>query len=131
MIKVAMVSLYVDDVVKAHAFYTDVLGFETRMHVDGGGGFPFVTVGAAGAQGDLQLLLEPGHGPIAEPYRAALRAADLPCVVFSVDDVRAEYARLGALGVTFPQPPTRQGPVLTAVLDDTVGNLVQISQPIG
>ncbi|MFJ2770241.1 VOC family protein [Streptomyces sp. NPDC087300] len=131
MIKVAMVSVYVDDVQRAHAFYTGVLGFETRMHVDVGGGFPFVTVGAAGAQEDLQLLLEPGQGPIAEPYRAALRAADLPCVVFSVDDLRAEYERLGALGVSFPQPPTVQGPVLTAVLDDTVGNLVQLSQPTG
>ncbi|QEU94984.1 glyoxalase/bleomycin resistance/extradiol dioxygenase family protein [Streptomyces kanamyceticus] len=131
MIKVAMVSVYVDDVAKAQAFYTDVLGFETRTHIDMEDGNLFVTVGAAGAQADLEVLLEPGQGPIAEPYRAALRAADLPCIVFSVDDVRAEHERLGALGVTFPQPPTEQGPLLTAVLDDTVGNLVMLSQPIG
>lgn len=130
MIKVAMTSVYVDDVAKAHAFYTEVLGFETRMHMDLGGGTLFVTVGAAeGAQQDLQLLLEPGQGPIAEPYRTAVKAAGLPCIVFSVDDVQQEYDRLRALGVEFTQAPTEQGPVITAVLDDTVGNLVQLAQP--
>ncbi|MFC4499071.1 MULTISPECIES: VOC family protein [Streptomyces] len=132
MIKVAMTSVYVDDVAKAHAFYTDVLGFETRLSMDLGGGTLFVTVGAAeGAQQDLQLLLEPGQGPIAEPYRAALKEAGLPCIVFSVDDIEAEYERLRALGVEFTQAPLEQGPVITAVLDDTSGNLVQLAQPKG
>ncbi|KOU69670.1 glyoxalase/bleomycin resistance protein/dioxygenase [Streptomyces sp. MMG1533] len=130
MIKVAMTSVYVDDVAKAHAFYTDVLGFETRIHMDLGGGTLFVTVGAPeGAQQDLQLLLEPGQGPIADPYRKAVREAGLPCIVFSVDDIGAEYERLQKLGVRFTQGPQEQGPVVTAVLDDTVGNLVQLAQP--
>ncbi|MFF7975469.1 VOC family protein [Streptomyces sp. NPDC007905] len=130
MIKVAMTGVYVDDVARAHAFYTGVLGFETRLHVDLGGGTPFVTVGAPhGAQPDLQLLLEPGEGPIAEPYRKALYEAGLPCIVFSVDDLRAEYHRLRGLGVRFTHPPQEQGPVLAAVFDDTVGNLVQLTQP--
>ncbi|MFD5271010.1 VOC family protein [Streptomyces sp. NPDC058335] len=132
MIKVAMTSVYVDDVAKAHAFYTDVLGFETRMHMDVGGGTLFVTVGAAdGAQQDIQLLLEPGQGPIAEPYRAALRQAGLPCIVFSVDDLRAEFERLSGLGVHFAQKPQKQGPMYLAILDDTVGNWVQLTQMKG
>ncbi|MDH6627039.1 catechol 2,3-dioxygenase-like lactoylglutathione lyase family enzyme [Streptomyces sp. LBL] len=127
-----MTSVYVDDVAKAHAFYTEVLGFETRLHMDLGGGTLFVTVGAAqGAQPDLQLLLEPGQGPIADPYRTALREAGLPCMVFSVDDIEAEYQRLRELGVEFTQEPREQGPVVAAVLDDTVGNLVQLVQPKG
>ncbi|MBJ6638287.1 MULTISPECIES: VOC family protein [unclassified Streptomyces] len=130
MIKVAMTSVFVDDVAKAHAFYTEVLGFETRLHMDPGGGTPFVTVGAReGAQPDLQLLLEPGQGPIAEPYRTALYEAGIPCIVFSVDDLPAEYERLRGLGVRFPHPPREQGPVLAAVFDDSVGNLVQLTQP--
>ncbi|CAM5688684.1 VOC family protein OS=Streptomyces alboniger OX=132473 GN=CP975_19850 PE=4 SV=1 [Streptomyces alboniger] len=130
MIKVAMTSVYVDDVSRAHAFYTDVLGFETRVHMDLGGGTLFVTVGAPeGAQQDLQLLLEPGQGPIADPYRKAVREAGLPCIVFSVDDIEAEYERLRKLGVEFVQGPQEQGPVIMAVLDDTVGNLVQLAQP--
>jgi hypothetical protein len=44
-----------------------------------------------------------------------------------VDDVHKEYERLRALGVTFTQPPTAMGPVTTAVLDDTCGNLIQIA----
>ncbi|MDO0928163.1 VOC family protein [Streptomyces sp. TG1A-8] len=132
MIRVAMTSVYVDDVARAHAFYTGVLGFETRLHVDPGDGAPFVTVGAPeGAQRELQLLLEPGGGPVAEPYRTALYEAGIPCIVFSVDDLRAEYERLRGLGVRFTHPPRDQGPVLAAVFDDTVGNLVQLTQPVG
>ncbi|RII18334.1 Glyoxalase/Bleomycin resistance protein/Dioxygenase superfamily protein [Streptomyces sp. YIM 130001] len=128
MIKVAMTSVYVEDVGKAHAFYTDVLGFETRNHLDMGDGTPFVTIGAAGAQRDLEVLLEPGGSTIAQTYTAALREAGLPCIVCSVDDVKGEYERLSDLGVRFSQEPHREGPVLTTVLDDTVGNLVQLIQ---
>ena len=39
----------------------------------------------------------------------------------------AEYERLSAMGVRFTQPPTEMGPVTTAVLDDTCGNLIQIA----
>ena len=42
-------------------------------------------------------------------------------------DVNAEYERLAAQGVRFTQPPTAMGPVMTAVLDDTCGNLIQIA----
>ncbi|MDQ0990336.1 VOC family protein [Streptomyces sp. V3I7] len=130
MIKVAMTHVYVDDVPTAHTFYTDVLGFETRTYLDLGGGTLFVTVGApGGTQQDLQLLLEPGEGPIAEPYRRALYEAGIPCIVFAVDDIRAEYARLRTRGVHFTHEPQEQGPVIAAVLDDTVGNLVQLAQP--
>lgn len=122
--------MYVDDVAKAHAFYTEVLGFETRTDLDLGGGARFVTVGAAGAQPELQLLLEPGQGPIAEPYRKALREAELPSIVFTVDDIHAEYERLRTLGVEFTQSPRTEGPLITAVLDDTVGNLIQLAQPL-
>lgn len=130
MIKVAMTGVYVDNVERAHAFYTGVLGFETRTHLDLGGGTLFITVGAPdGAQPDLQLLLEPGDNPIAESYRTALYEAGLPSIVFSVDDLRAEYDRLRDLGVRFTHAPQDQGPVLAAVLDDSVGNLVQLTQP--
>lgn len=124
-----MTSVYVDDVAKAHAFYTGVLGFETRTRTDLGDGATLVTVGAGeGAQRDLELLLEPGQDPIAKPYRKAVREAGLPVIVFSVTDLRAEYERLRGEGVAFVQEPRDQGQVLTAVLDDTVGNLVQLAQ---
>ncbi|ORT53936.1 VOC family protein [Streptomyces sp. CB03238] len=128
MIRIAMTSVYVDDEEKAHAFYTDVLGFETRTNLDLGEA-RFITVAAPGQ--DVELLLEPGDSPVAEEYRKGLREAGLPCIVLGVDDLGAEHERLSGLGVRFTQPPTGQGPVLTAVLDDTVGNLIQLAQPLG
>ncbi|MFF8292137.1 VOC family protein [Streptomyces sp. NPDC016309] len=128
MIRIAMTSVYVDDEDRAHVFYRDVLGFATRTDLDLGGA-RFITVSAPGQ--DVELLLEPGDSPLAERYRRGLRDAGLPCIVLGVDDLAAEYERLSGLGVRFTQPPTEQGPVLTAVLDDTVGNLVQLTQPLG
>lgn len=46
---------------------------------------------------------------------------------FAVDDVQAECERLRSLGDRFTQEPTSMGPVTTAVLDDTCGNLIQIA----
>ena len=41
--------------------------------------------------------------------------------------VEAEHKRLSALGVRFTQQPLTMGPMTTAVLDDTCGNLIQIA----
>jgi hypothetical protein len=41
--------------------------------------------------------------------------------------VHAEFDRLKGLGVRFTQEPVAMGPVTTAVLDDTCGNLIQIT----
>ena len=60
------------------------------------------------------------------PFTEALVADGIPMNQFAVDDVQAEYERLSSLGVTFTQLPTTMGPITTAVLDDTVGNLIQL-----
>ena len=41
--------------------------------------------------------------------------------------VKVAAALVSALGVAFTQPPTEMGPVSTAGLDDTCGNLIQIA----
>jgi hypothetical protein len=41
--------------------------------------------------------------------------------------VHAEVERLKGLGVQFTQDATDFGPVVTAVLDDTCGNLIQLA----
>lgn len=130
MIRLAMTGVHVEDVERAHAFYTEVLGFETRTRLDMGSTL-FVTVGApGGAQRDVALLLEPSDDDVARVYREGLFAKGLPAIVFSVDDLRAEHERLTGLGVRFVQEPVAQGPTLMAVLDDTVGNLVQLMEPL-
>lgn len=66
--------------------------------------------------------------PAVGPFRDALLADGIPSTSFAVDDIQAEYERLLALGVEFTQPPTPMGPVTAAVLDDTVGNLIMLTQ---
>ena len=52
----------------------------------------------------------------------------IPFTMFTVDDVRGEFKRLRGLGVRVTQEPASMGPVTTAVLDDTCGNLIQLTQ---
>lgn len=72
-------------------------------------------------------LLEPDGHPAAGPFKKALVADGIPYTQFTVDDVHAEVERLKGLGVRFTQEATDMGPVVTAVLDDTCGNLIQIA----
>jgi predicted enzyme related to lactoylglutathione lyase len=75
------------------------------------------------------LLLEPDAHPAARPFKEALRLDGIPVTSFAVDDVEQEVIRLESLGVHFTQPAVEMGPVTTAVLDDTCGNLIQIASP--
>ena len=79
----------------------------------------------------VELVLEPDEHPAAKPFKAALVEDGIPFTSFGVDDVEREYERLHELGVRFTQEPTAMGPVTTAVLDDTCGNLVQIAAQSG
>jgi len=86
-----------------------------------------LTVVSPEAPDGVELLLEPNAHPAAQAYQEALVADGIPATSFAVDDVQAEFERLSAAGVTFLQPPTEMGPVTTAVLEDTCGNLIQIA----
>jgi predicted enzyme related to lactoylglutathione lyase len=74
-----------------------------------------------------ELLLEPAGHPAVRPFKEALVADGIPVTSFAVDDVAAECERLQGLGVKFTQQPLEMGPVVTAVFDDTCGNLIQIA----
>lgn len=63
-----------------------------------------------------------------KPYKAALVEDGIPATSFAVADAQAEYERLSSEGVRFLQPPVDHGTVVTAVLDDTCGNLIQIAE---
>nr|CEL13813.1 Lactoylglutathione lyase and related lyases [Kibdelosporangium sp. MJ126-NF4]CTQ88181.1 Lactoylglutathione lyase and related lyases [Kibdelosporangium sp. MJ126-NF4] len=121
-------SVFVDDQEKALAFYTDILGFEKKHDVPAGGA-RWLTVTSPGDPDGVELLLEPNGNPIATQYQKGLREAGIPATMFGTDDVRADYERLGKLGVVFTQPPTALGPVTNAVFEDTCGNLIALSQP--
>ncbi|HVN11448.1 MAG TPA: VOC family protein [Kineosporiaceae bacterium] len=124
--KITIASVLVDDQEKALAFYTDVLGFRKKTDLPLGE-HRWLTVVSPDSPDGVELLLEPDEHPAAKPFKAALVEDGIPFTSFGVDDVQREYERLTALGVRFTQAPTAVGPVTTAVLDDTCGNLVQIA----
>jgi len=125
--RIHLASVLVDDQAKALAFYTDVLGFTKKNDVPLGG-HRWLTVVSPQTPDGPELLLEPSEHPAVKPFKDALVADGIPWTSFAVDDVRAEFERLRERGVRFTQEPVEMGPVTTAVLDDTCGNLIQIAQ---
>lgn len=128
--RISYTSLLVDDQVKALRFYTDILGFVVKHDVPMGD-TRWITVVSAEDPDGTELVLEPDSHPAVTPFKDALVADGIPFTAFVVDDVHAEYERLLGQGVTFTQPPTDMGPVTTAVLDDTCGNLIQLQSTTG
>ncbi|MEU1117294.1 MULTISPECIES: VOC family protein [unclassified Streptomyces] len=125
--KIHLTSVFVDDQEKALRFYTDVLGFAKKHDVPLGAD-RWLTVVSADEPDGTELLLEPDGHPAVKPYKTALVEDGIPAASFAVDDVQAEFDRLRGAGVRFTQEPLAMGPVTTAVLDDTCGNLIQIMQ---
>jgi catechol 2,3-dioxygenase-like lactoylglutathione lyase family enzyme len=123
--RITLTSVLVDDQAKALAFYTEVLGFQVKVDVPLGE-HRWLTVVSPAAPDGVELVLEPDAHPAAQRFKAALVEDGIPFTSFAVDDVEQEHERLVDLGVRFTQPPTAMGPVTTAVLDDTCGNLIQI-----
>ena len=124
--RINLTSVLVDDQQKALAFYTEVLGF-VKKHEVPLGEHSWLTVVSPDDPDGVELVLEPDSHPAVGPFKEALMLDGIPFTSFAVADVQAEYDRLTALGVRFTQPPTSMGPVTTAVLDDTCGNLIQIA----
>lgn len=126
--KIKMMSLYVDDQEKALRFYTDKLGFVKRSDFTQGN-YRWLTVVAAEEPAGVELVLGPSASvPAAQTYQQALHQQGLPAAMFFVDDIDKEYERLQALGVAFTMPPTKTTGSTIAMLDDTCGNLIQLTQ---
>jgi catechol 2,3-dioxygenase-like lactoylglutathione lyase family enzyme len=124
--KITLASVLVDDQDKALRFYTEVLGFTKKTEIPLGR-HRWLTVVSPEDPGGVELVLEPDEHPAAKPFKDALVQDGIPFTSFAVEDVHREHDRLSALGVRFTQEPLTAGPVTTAVLDDTCGNLIQIA----
>ena len=128
--RINLASVLVDDQERALRFYTDVLGF-VKKHDIPMGEDRWLTVVSPQDPDGTELVLEPSSHPAVKPFKEALVADGIPYTSFAVDDVKTEYERLRGLGVRFTQEPVDMGPVTTAVLDDTCGNLIQIAHQAG
>ena len=125
--RIVVSSVFVDDQDNALAFYTAKLRFVKKEDIPLGAA-RWLTVVAPDAPDGTELLLEPDSHPAVGPFKRALMQDGIPFASFAVDDIHAEYERLRSAGVQFTQPPVEMGPVTTAVLDDTCGNLIQLAQ---
>jgi catechol 2,3-dioxygenase-like lactoylglutathione lyase family enzyme len=125
--RIRFASIFVDDQEQALRFYTDVLRFEKREDIPLGEA-RWLTVVAPEDRDGPELVLEPSTHPAVGPFKAALVEDGIPMTMFTVQDIEAEVARLKGLGVVFTQEPLDVGTVITAVLDDTCGNLIQLAQ---
>ncbi len=126
MPRITVSSVFVDDQDKALRFYTDVLGFVKKTEIPLGEA-RWLTVVSRDDPDGTELVLEPDGHPAVGPFKKALQEDGIPFTSFAVDDVNVEYERLRTMGVRFTQEPLATGPMITAVLDDTCGNLIQLA----
>lgn len=125
--RINVTSVFVEDQQAALAFYTEILGFEKKNDVPVGE-YRWITLVSPEDPDGVELLLEPDAHPAVKPYRDALMEDGIPATSFAVANVQAEFERLRSHGVRFLQDPADLGPVITAVFDDTCGNLIQITE---
>lgn len=126
--QIKLTSVFVDDQEKAMKFYTDVLGFVKKMDFSAGS-YRWLTVVSPEEPEGVQLVLErnEGNNPAAKTYQQEIHRSGIPAANFFVGDVQKEYERLKQHSVKFTKEPTKTTGSTIAVLDDTCGNLLQIT----
>jgi len=124
--KIKVTGIYVDDQEKALHFYTGILGFVKKADVTQGP-YRWLTVASPEEPDGVQLQLAPNDNPAAKSYQQAMFEQGQPAAMFYVDDVQREYDRMKAAGAEFTMPPTKVTGSTIAMLNDTCGNLIQIT----
>ena len=125
--KIKLTGVYVDDQDKALRFYTEVLGFAKKADVRQGP-YRWLTVVSPEEQNGTELQLTLNDNPAARAYQQALFQQGQPAVMFFTDDVKGDYERIQARGAEFTMPPTDVTASTIAMLNDTCGNLIQLTQ---
>jgi predicted enzyme related to lactoylglutathione lyase len=125
--KIKLTSVYVDDQEKAMRFYTEVLGFVKKADFSQGP-FRWLTVASPEDPDGTELQLALNDNPAAKAYQQAMFQQGQPAAMFFTDDVKADYERMRARGAEFTMPPTDVTGSTIAKLNDTCGNLIQVTQ---
>src|ERR1700735_4192133 len=125
--KIKVTSVYVDDQDKALRFYTEVLGFTKKADFSQGT-YRWLTVASPEEPDGIELQLALNNNPAAKQYQQALFQQGQPAVMFFTDDIKGDYERIKERGGEFKMPPTEVTGSTIAQLNDTCGNLVQITQ---
>ncbi|HLF76009.1 MAG TPA: VOC family protein [Dehalococcoidia bacterium] len=124
--KIKLTSVYVDDQEKALRF-TEVLGFAKKADFSQGP-FRWLTVASPEEPEGPELQLALNDNPAAKAYQQAIFEQGQPAAMFYTEDVKADYERIKARGANFTMPPTEVTGSTITMLDDTCGNLIQLTQ---
>ena len=125
--KIKLTSVYVDDQNKALRFYTEVLGFAKKADFSNGP-FRWLTVASPEDPDGTELQLALNNDPAAKAYQQALFQQGQPAAMFYTEDLKGDYERMKARGAEFTMPPTDVPYSTIAKLNDTCGNLIQLTQ---
>ena len=125
--KIKVTSIYVDDQTRALNFYTDVLGFAKKSDFSNGP-YRWLTVASPEEPNGTELQLALNNNPAAKAYQQAIFQQNQPAANFFTDDVKGDYERIKARGAEFTMPPTDVTASIIAMLNDTCGNLIQLTQ---
>jgi predicted enzyme related to lactoylglutathione lyase len=125
--KIKLTTIHVDNQENALRFYTDVLGFTKKADFSNGP-YRWLTVISPDDPDGTELQLALNDNPAAKAYQQAIFHQGQPAVMFFTDDIKGDYERIKASGAAFAMPPTEVTGSTIAQLNDTCGNLVQITQ---
>ena len=124
-LKVATVTLVVDDYDRAITFYRDVLGLELVADTPLGGGKRWVAVAGVGG---ARLLLAEADGS-AQTAAIGNQTGGRVGFFLETDDFERDHARLVAAGVTFLEAPRHEAYGSVAVFEDLYGNKWDLIEP--
>jgi predicted enzyme related to lactoylglutathione lyase len=125
--KIKLTTVHVNDQEKALRFYTDVLGFVKKADFSQGS-YRWLTVASPEEPDGTELQLALNDRPAAKAYQQAMFQQNQPAAMFFTDDVQADYERMKARGASFTMAPTDVTASRIAMLNDTCGNLIQVTQ---
>jgi len=125
--KIKVTSIYVDDQENALRFYVDVLGFVKKSDFSNGP-YRWLTVASAEDPDGTELQLALNNNPAAKAYQQAIFQQNQPAANFFTENLDADYQRIQAAGAGFTMPPTSVTASKIAMLNDTCGNLIQLTQ---
>lgn len=125
--KIKLTTVFVDDQDKALRFYTEVLGFAKKADFSQGP-FRWLTVTSPDDADGVELQLALNDNPAAKAFQQARFEQKQPAVMFFSDDIHGECERIKARGAQFTMPPTDVTASTIAMINDTCGNLVQVTQ---
>jgi predicted enzyme related to lactoylglutathione lyase len=125
--KIKLTSIYVDAQDKALRFYTEVLGFVKKTDFSQGP-YRWLTVASPEDPDGTELQLALNSNPAAKAYQQAIFQQAQPAAMFYTDDVQSDYERMKARGAEFTMPHKDVTASKIAMLNDTCGNLIQLTQ---